>query len=160
LLISIIVAMAKNRCIGRAGKLPWHLPGDLRRFKCLTMGHSLLMGRKTFEGIGQALPGRSTYVLSRSDGFEATGCRVFSNLTAAIETAENTGETELFVCGGEDIYRQTLPICQRLYLTELARELAGDAYFPALPAEQFQRVRRVNLVEDENYTCSVYERRG
>ncbi|WP_156826913.1 dihydrofolate reductase [Geopsychrobacter electrodiphilus] len=160
LLISIIVAMARNRCIGRDGRLPWHLSGDLQRFKQLTMGHSLLMGRKTFESIGRPLPGRTSYVLSRDAAFNAPGCHAFGDISAALVAAEAAGENELFVCGGEEIYRQMLPRCGRIYLTELEREVTGDAYFPPLPAEQFQRVRRVTLVEDETYTFSVYERRG
>jgi dihydrofolate reductase len=159
LLISIIVAMAKNRAIGRDGRIPWQLPGELQRFKQLTTGHSLLMGRKTFASIGRALPGRTTYVLSRSAGFTVAGGQVFADLAAAVAAAEDAGETELFVCGGAEVYRQALPLCQQLYLTELEAEVAGDAFFPQLPTAQFQLIRRVTLVEEQVYSFSLFSHR-
>ncbi len=157
MLISLIVAMAKNRCIGRGGQLPWQLPGDLQRFKRLTMGHSLLMGRRTFESIGRPLPGRSSYVLSRTAGFEARGCQVFSDLERAVSAVRVIGETELFICGGAEIYRQFLPCCDRIYLTELMREVEGDSFFPEIPADRFRRVRHLRLFDSEPCRFSVFE---
>lgn len=157
MLISLIAAMATNRCIGQDGQLPWDLPEDLQRFKQLTMGHSLLMGRKTFESIGRPLPGRTTYILSRAAGFVAEGCLVCNNLGAAIATAAATGETELFVCGGEDIYRQALPLCERIYLTELERVVEGDRFFPEIPPVQFERAQ--HLCSEEQWQFSVLQRK-
>ena len=150
--------MSKNRVIGCAGQLPWHLPEDLQRFKQLTMGHILLMGRKTFESIGRPLPGRSSYILSRTAQFAAPGCRVFPELAAALAAAETAGETELFVCGGEEVYRQTLPLCQRIYLTELEIEVVGDRYFPAIPVGQFRPVSQQARFEKQAYRFSLLER--
>lgn len=158
MLISLIVAMAKNRCIGRDGQLPWHLPVDLQRFKQLTMGHSLLMGRKTYESIGRPLPGRTSYILSRTPEFSASGCRTVSDLNMAIATAESAGETELFICGGEEIYRQTLALCDRIYLTELDREVDGDCFFPQIPIIEFRCVRNLQGCDAEPYFFSVFER--
>lgn len=158
MLISIIVAMARNRCIGRDGRLPWHLPGDLQRFKQLTMGHSLLMGRKTYESIGRPLPGRTSYVVSRTPGFFAAGCQTFTDIGAAVEAACTAGESELFVCGGAEIYRQTLPLCQRIYLTELERKVVGDAFFPEIQEVGFQRIEHLLLLDTEPYLFSLYER--
>ncbi len=159
MLISLIVAMAANRCIGRDGRLPWQLPEDLQRFKQLTMGHSLLMGRKTFESIGRPLPGRTSYVLSRTPGFSIQGCRVVSDLEHAIDAAERAGENELFICGGEDVYRQALPLCERIYLTQLEREVEGDRFFPEVPEDQFQRVRHLRICAGEDWQFSVLQRK-
>jgi len=136
LLISLIVAMARNRVIGSNGRLPWQVPGDLQRFKRLTMGHCLLMGRKTFVSIGRPLPGRRTIVLSRDPGLRIPGCDMVPSLEEALQLA--AGEDELFVCGGADVYRQALPLAQRLYLTEIDLEVPGDSYFPALSCEDFE----------------------
>lgn len=151
--------MAKNRCIGRDGRLPWQLPGDLQRFKQLTTGHGLLMGRKTFESIGRPLPGRTSYVLSRSPDFIAERCVVFGDLSAAITAAETAGETELFVCGGEEIYRQTLPLSDRIYLTELAHEVEGDRFFPEIPADQFNCTRHLLICGEESWKFSILHRK-
>ncbi len=159
MLISLIVAMSTNRCIGRDGQLPWHLPGDLQRFRQLTMGHSLLMGRKTFESIGRPLPGRTSYILSRHPDFSMSGCHTVNDLNNVIDAAESAGETELFICGGEDIYRQTLPLCDRIYLTELEREVAGDRFFPEVPLEQFSRIRHLRLCAAEQWQFSVLQRK-
>ncbi len=156
MLISLIVAMAANRCIGRAGQLPWQLPGDLQRFRQITMGQSLLMGRKTYESIGQPLTGRQTIVLSRDEHYQAAGCEVVSSLHAGIAAAR---EEELFVCGGEEIYRQALPVCERLYLTELEREVRGDRFFPEYRQEDFLRIRHLRIIEQESYTFSILARK-
>ena len=150
--------MSKNRVIGCDGQLPWHLPEDLQRFKQLTMGHTLLMGRKTFESIGRPLPGRTSYILSRTPQFAAPGCRVFPELAAALAAAEIAGETELFICGGEELYRQTLPLCQRIYLTELENEVVGDRYFPAIPVGQFRPVPQQTRFENRACSFSLLER--
>lgn len=140
--IVLIVAMSRNRVIGRDGQLPWQLPADLRRFKQLTMGQTLLMGRKTFESIGRPLPGRRTIVLSRNAEFRADGCQVVTDLQAGIAAARSA---ELFICGGGEIYRQALPLVEKIYLTELLREVEGDSRFPELPVDRFA------LIQSEEY---------
>ncbi len=153
MLISLIVAMARNRCIGDKGQLPWHLPQDLARFKRLTLGHHLLMGRATWESIGRPLPGRTTLVVSRDPNFVAEGGQVFRDLDTALCACQAAGESELFVCGGAEIYRQALPLCQRIYLTELKRDVAGDRFFPEIPAAEFHEIesREVNDTEPCRY---------
>jgi len=140
MIISLVVAMARNRVIGRAGTIPWDLPADRRRFRELTMGHSLIMGRKTFESIGRPLPGRETIVVTRQAGYRAAGCLVAHSLAEAL--AQARGSDEVFVCGGGELYREALPLAGRLYLTLLAAEVEGDTFFPELPAEQFREVAR------------------
>jgi len=154
--VAIIVAMAKNRVIGKNGQLPWHLSSDLRRFKRLTMGHTLLMGRGTFASIGAALPGRRTIVLSRDPEYRAAGCVVANNIEAALRLVAPT--EELFICGGADIYRQTLPFAEKIYLTELDIEIAGDRYFPRFAAEEFEIIQTEQVKDKLNYRFSVLHR--
>jgi dihydrofolate reductase len=153
--ISLIVAMAANRVIGRAGQLPWHLPGDLARFKRITMGYPLIMGRKTFESIGRALPGRRTIVLSRQADYRAAGCRVVNGLDEALKLVWD--DDEVFICGGEELYRQALPLAQRIYLTELDRAVAGDSFFPEIP-EHFLAIEEQQIEEEERYRFSILVR--
>jgi dihydrofolate reductase len=131
--ISIIAAIATNGVIGRNGRLPWHLAKDLQRFKRLTMGHTLIMGRKTWESIGRPLPGRKTVVVTRQADYRVAdeGVRVATSLDDAIGIAEAAGEDEAFVVGGAQIYRDALSRADRLYFTEVAADVDGDAYFPA-----------------------------
>jgi len=135
LLISMIVAMDRTRVIGSNGRLPWSLPADLQRFKRLTMGHALLMGRKTYDSIGRPLPGRRTIVVSRDPALQIPGCRTAAGIAAALELA--AGEEELFVCGGAEIFQQLLPRTERIYLTEIDAQVAGDSYFPLVEAGEF-----------------------
>lgn len=135
MIVSIIAAMCSNRVIGRSGALPWDLPEDLRRFRRRTLGHPLIMGRKTFESIGRALPGRTTIVLSRQPGYNAPGCLTAASLEEALRLA--AAATEVFVCGGGEVYRQALPVTERLYLTVVRCALDGDTTFPELPADEF-----------------------
>ncbi len=155
--ISIIAAMAKNRVIGRRGSLPWHLPSDLRRFRELTMGHTLLMGRRTFEAIGRALPGRRTIVLSRDPRYRARGCDTAADIAAALALA--AAAEELFVCGGAEVYRQLLPRAERIFLTEIVAGFAGDTFFPAWPEQDFERLESRLIGDVYNYRFSVLVRR-
>jgi dihydrofolate reductase len=127
--LSAIVAMGSNRCIGRANALPWRLPMDLQRFKQLTLGHTLVMGRKTYESIGRPLPGRTTLVLTRQRDYAPEGVQVAHSLQQALELARGD---EVFIAGGADLYRQAMERVRRLYLTRIAREYEGDAFFPEL----------------------------
>ncbi|QRK13101.1 dihydrofolate reductase [Archangium violaceum] len=126
--LSAIVAMASNRCIGRDNTLPWRLPADLKRFKQLTMGHTLILGRKTYESIGRPLPGRTMVVVTRQRDYAPEGVQVVHSLEQALEQAR--GDDEAFIGGGADLYRQAMERVQRLYLTRIEREYEGDAFFP------------------------------
>ena len=158
MLISMIAAMAKNRVIGKDSQLPWHLPSDLQRFKRLTMGHVLLMGRRTFESIGQPLPGRQTLVLSRNLQYQAEGFRIAADIEMGIQLASSA--EELFICGGAEIYQQALPLAQRIYLTELDAEMEGDTYFPELPEGEFQLIQTQQFTDKPNYRFSILQRYG
>lgn len=131
---AIIAAMARNRVIGRAGGLPWHLPADLRRFKATTMGHTLVMGRTTYESIGRPLPGRRTIVVTRQPGWMMPGVDVARSVDEALEMQ---GASDMFIAGGGDVYRQTLDRVDRLYLTCLGRDVEGDTYFPPFDRAAF-----------------------
>jgi len=144
--------MSENRVIGDGNRIPWHLPEDFKFFKATTMGHVLVMGRKTFESIGRPLPGRETLVLSRS-GFVHPGVRTITSLDAlpALD-----GDRQAFICGGAEIYRQTLPLCSDLYLTHVKRVVEGDAFFP--PFEHlFEPVE--TLQENADFRIVRYRRR-
>jgi dihydrofolate reductase len=125
--ISIIAALARNRVIGRENALPWRIPADLRRFKQLTIGHTLLMGRKTYESIGRALPGRRSVVITRNASLVAPNQLVARSVPEALRMAEGD---EVFIAGGAEIYRQTLELADRMYLTKVERDFEGDAIFP------------------------------
>lgn len=122
-----IAAMSLNRVIGDGNQIPWHLPEDFKWFKATTLGHVLVMGRKTFESIGRPLPGRETIVLSRA-GWSHPGVRTVAGLDEVLSLA---GDRQIFICGGAQIYAQALPLCSDLFLTLVKREVAGDAFFPA-----------------------------
>lgn len=130
--LSIVVAAATNNVIGFRGELPWRLPEDLRRFKALTMGKPIVMGRLTHESIGRALPGRRNIVISRTPRYTAEGCEVVASPTAALDLLG--GEEEVMIIGGGRIYQQFLPLVDRVYLTRVHAEPEGDAFFPELDA--------------------------
>lgn len=138
--LSIIAAMAKNRTIGIDNSLPWRCPEDLKHFKALTMGHHIIMGRKTFDSIGKPLPGRHTVVVTRNRDLHIDGCRVVHSLEEAI--AACAGDEEIFITGGAELYAQGLPLAHKLYLTEIYKEIEGDAHFPEFDASQWQEVSR------------------
>lgn len=154
-MITLIAACSKNRVIGKDNQLIWHVPGDLKRFKELTSGHTILMGRKTFESIGKPLPNRRNVILSRDPNFKPEGCLVYSDLTQVIELFHN----DLFVIGGEEIYKQTIGYADYIELTLIHKEFEGDAYFPTIP-KQFYEVKgkRIDLECDEfKYSYIHYE---
>ncbi len=158
-MITIVVAHARNRVIGSSGALPWRLPGDLRRFRELTRGSTVLMGRRTFESLPDAfrpLPERRNLVLSTDPAYRAPGAEVFASLDAALAACGG----ECFVIGGEVTYRAALPRCERVYATEVDAEPDGDAYFPEIDTAQWRLVENSEpFVEDElAYAFKVYER--
>jgi dihydrofolate reductase len=128
--ISIIAAVGKNRELGKGGKLLWHIPEDMRRFKTLTTGHPVIMGRKTYESIGKPLPGRTNIVLTQHAGFETTGVIAATSLDDALQAARDTKTDEIFVIGGAQIYTQTIGMADTLYLTIVGRTYDADAFFP------------------------------
>lgn len=144
--VSIIAAVATNNVIGRDNQLPWHMPADLKRFKQLTSGHHLLMGRRTFESVGTPLPGRITVVITRSPDYAPSGVAVARSLDEAIAKAEAAGDQEIFIGGGTEVFTQALHRANRLYLTRIHGEPDGDTFFP-----EFDDVNEWQLVDSEHY---------
>jgi len=163
--ISLIVGRARNGVIGKDGELPWRLPADLAQFKRRTMGHHLIMGRRTFESLPGVLPGRPHLVLSR-DAAYAPDPRVvvLGSLGAAVEVARQAGDEEAFVIGGAAVYREALPLADRVYLTEVDAEPDGDVTFDALDPDRWDERERDEREADElhahPFSISVYQRRG
>lgn len=131
--LSLIVAMTQNRVIGDKGKVPWHIPEDLAHFKKITMGHTLIMGRKTFDSIGRPLPGRKNIVLTHNRFTQMPGVSICNSLEDAIEEA---GDTETFVIGGGEIYRIALSLADKIYVTLIEKDIPGDSYFPEINFEE------------------------
>ncbi len=136
----IIVAMAQNRTIGVNNTLPWRCPEDLKHFKTLTMGHHMIMGRKTFDSIGKPLPGRTTVVVTRDRNLQIEGCVMAHSLQDAIRAC--AGDSETFIVGGAEIYAQALPMADTLYITEIQQDVAGDAHFPEFDKRQWKETSR------------------
>lgn len=164
--LSVIVAMAENGIIGRDGELPWHLSADLRRFKRLTMGHAILMGRKTWESIGRPLPGRTSIVISRQPNYQTGDARVpvAGSLDDALQIASRADceQDQLFVIGGAAIYEMALSRANRLYLTRVQAELEGDVRFPTIDWKHWQLQEQshhgADNLNDYPYTFELYER--
>jgi dihydrofolate reductase len=146
--ISIVVAMAANRVIGRDNQLPWHLPADLKHFKETTMGKPILMGRKTWESIGRPLPGRTNIVITRDENYDAPGCVVVHSIEAALQAAAK--QDEVMIIGGAEFYRQVLPQTDRIYLTRINEDFDGDTLFPELDSSEWQEAGRIDCDADEN----------
>ncbi|MGE0114283.1 MAG: type 3 dihydrofolate reductase [Steroidobacteraceae bacterium] len=147
--LALIVAVADNGVIGQQNGLPWRLPGDLKRFKALTMGKPIIMGRKTFDSIGRPLPGRTNIVISRQSQLSLPGCTVVSSLPAALAAAGEVDEA--IIIGGAEIYRQSLPLAGRIYLTQVHAAVTGDATFPALDTAQWRSIVREDYPADERH---------
>ena len=157
--ISLIAAMAKNRVIGDKGEIPWKIPGEQKLFKKFTMGHAVIMGRKTYESIGQPLPGRTNIVVTRQKSYRAEGCHVVHDLAGALKCCPED-EGEAFICGGGQLYHEAIPIADRIYLTVIPRDIPGDTYFPNILAAEF-RVRKSESIKAEGvepYNFFIYER--
>ena len=144
--ISLIVAMASNRAIGLNGQMPWHLSADLKRFKQITLGSPILMGRKTFEAIGRPLPGRENLIISRNTDYQQAGCRVFTDIGRALDYAKNSAE--LFVIGGATLYEALLPKADYLYLTQIDKPFTGDTFFPQIEDTGWQQISREDVADD------------
>ncbi len=157
--VSLIAAMAKNRAIGLGNGLPWHLPPDLRRFKALTTGHTLIMGRKTFETLRGPLPWRTTIVVTRQADYAPPGVIVTRSIDEALSRAEGD---EVFVAGGEDVFRQTLDRADRLYLTRIGQDFSGDTFFPEFDESAWRLVEREDHAATAEtplaYSFEIWER--
>ena len=151
MILSLIVARAQNRVIGRNNRLPWHLPADLKWFKQITLGKPILMGRRTHESIGRPLPGRTNIVITHRHGYLAAGCLVAHSIEEAL-TVAGTAE-EIIVIGGASLYAQVLPRAVRIYLTLVQVEAAGDAWFPVLDPQDWQEVWREDHPADARHAC-------
>jgi dihydrofolate reductase len=163
--ISIIVAAAENGIIGRGGGLPWRLSDDLKQFKRLTMGHTIVMGRRTWESIGRALPGRRTVVVTRQADYQIPDAEVktASSLEAALQVAASSGDEEAFIVGGAELYRESLARANRIYLTRVLAAVDGDTKFPEANWSDWQLVESEEHVENEKneyaYRFETYDRR-
>ncbi len=163
MIISTIVAVAKNNVIGKDNDIPWYLPADLKYFKKITTGHHIVMGRKCYESIGRPLPKRTNVVVTRNPFFIATGCLVTHNVAEAVQLAEANGEEEVFIIGGGQIYEIALPHVDRIYLTEVDLEVEGDIFFPEIDKNNWTLVKETKHQADEkneyDYTFKILERK-
>ena len=163
--LSIVAAVAENGVIGRGGRLPWHLSDDLKRFQRLTMGHTIVMGRRTWESIGRALPGRRSIVVSRQAGYhvEANAVEVAAGLHDALRIGEAAGDDEVFIVGGAELYCEALRHADRVYLTRIHAEVNGDTKFPAVDWNNWQLISSERHAADARnefpFTFEIYERR-
>ena len=154
--VSLISAMAANRVIGHEGKLPWHVPEDLRFFKRMTMGHAIIMGRKTWEPAKKPLPGRRNIIVTRDLQYKAENAEVFHSIEEAITHAKET-DPDPFVIGGSEIYSLAMPLAQRMYITYIAKTAEGDAVFPPFECPPWREVER-RSGETEGVEFVTYER--
>lgn len=160
-MISMIVATGKERVIGQDNQMPWHLPADLAYFKKVTGGQTIVMGRKTFESIGRALPNRRNIVLTTSPSFQAEGCEVVHSISDILTIGKN--EKELFIIGGSKLYEEMMPYADRLYITHIHHSFEGDRYFPHYDEDEWTIVSCEKGHSDEknpyNYEFVVYDRK-
>ena len=159
-MISLIVAMAKNGVIGADGRIPWHLPNELQLFKRLTMGHHIVMGRKTYESIGRLLPGRTTVIVTRQPDYSVPGAIVAHSIDAAIEACG--ADEDIFVIGGAALFREALPLADRLHLTVVDAAPEGDTLMPAIDLFRWREVSSESFSADErhayDYRYTLYEK--
>lgn len=163
MLVSFIVAASENNVIGKNNQLPWHLPNDLKYFKNITWAVPVIMGRKTFESSGAALPGRTNIVITRQAGWKAEGAIVVADLNEALQAAADTDAKFVFIIGGGDIFRQSLPLANKIYLTRVHTVVDGDTYFVDLKEDEWKIVSELHFKADEkhdyDYSFQVWERR-
>ncbi|AEY65246.1 dihydrofolate reductase [Clostridium sp. BNL1100] len=158
-MISMIWAMGQNNALGCKNRMPWYIPADFSYFKKITMGKTVIMGRKTFESLGKPLPGRKNIVITRETGYSPEGCTTVNSIQKAMDY---TGEEEVFIIGGAEIYKEFLPIADRLYLTLIEKEFEADTFFPEIDYSQWKQVSCENGIKDEKnpykYKWLIYER--
>ncbi|HEX2488731.1 MAG TPA: dihydrofolate reductase [Blastocatellia bacterium] len=164
MIVSIIAAMDRKRGIGADNKLPWRLSADLKRFRELTMGHHIIVGRKTFESIGRPLPGRRMIVVTRDRNYKAEGCDIAHSVEDATRLARERGESEAFICGGAEIYAQSIGIVDRMYLTFVDAEVAADTFFPEFDEQEWSERESFYQPADEKnqypFTFKLMVRKG
>lgn len=160
-MISLIVAMDKHRLIGRDNQLPWHLPQDLAYFKKVTMNHKIIMGRKTFESIGRPLSGRENIIVTRDLTYSQEGCTILHSIDEILELSSRSDE-ELFVIGGAEIFKEILPVSDRLYITEIDDVFEGDTYFPDRKETEWKKISVEKGTRDKknpyDFEFVVYEK--
>lgn len=161
-MLSIIVAVAENNVIGRNNDLIWHLPRDLKHFKETTTGHHIIQGRKTFESCGKPLPNRTNIIVTRDQNYEVEDCIVVHSLEEAIKAAEN--DNEAFIIGGGNIYKQALPLVDRIYLTKIHEKFDGDTFFPEIDMNDWKIVEKQDFEPDERnrypFTIFIFDRKN
>lgn len=150
---SIIVAQSQNRVIGINNTLPWHLPADLKRFKEITMGHHMIMGRKTYESIGRPLPGRTSIVITRNKDISFEGCIMAYSIQEAFDIAKKAGDQEAFLIGGAEMIKQAINICDKLYLTTIHQDFEGDTFLDPI-ATGWNIIQENSLQPDEKNSYS------
>lgn len=156
--LSLIVAIAKNGVIGIDNTLPWHLPEDLKRFKALTMGHHIIMGRKTYDSLGRLLPGRTTVIVTRNHEYKVEGALIAHSLQSALALCKD--DDEVFLIGGAELYKAGFDMADKLYITEIDLDVAGDAHFPEISYAQFREVSREPNISEKGLKFSyvTYQR--
>lgn len=166
MIISAIAAMASNRVIGRDGDLPWNIPEDMKFFREKTKGHIMVMGRKTFESFPKLLPGRLHVIITRQEGYQPEDTHVFHSLAAALDFCKTTTQQhadkwgeEIFIVGGGEIYKEALPHTDRIYLTEIHKEVSGETRFPEFDKTVFRETERVPRKGDPDFDFVTYKRR-
>lgn len=155
--LSLIAAMSQNRVIGSGKDIPWHLPDEQKLFRNYTLGHSVIMGRVTYESLGKALDGRLNIVVTRQTGYHAPGCRVAGSLWEAVDLGKAQSD-EVFVIGGEGLFREALPKADRIYLTTVAIRVDGDTYFPEFDHNNYTAHTVLTSEGDIPYTLTIYDR--
>ncbi len=162
-MVSLLVAMDERRGIGKQGGLPWRLSSDLKRFRELTMGHHIVVGRKTFESIGKPLAGRQMIIVTRDPDYHIAGCFTVHSIAEALELARQHGETELFICGGAEIYARTMEQAERLYLTRVHADCDADTFFPEFnPEDWLETASETHGADEKNqhpFTFSLLVRK-
>ena len=163
MIISAIYGVSDNGVIGKGNVIPWHLSADLKYFKKITMGHPVIMGRKSYLSIGKPLPGRTNIILTRNENFKADGCIVVHTIESALDFAQKNKAQEVFIIGGGEIYRQSMPYWDKIYITEIEVEVEGDVFAPKVDWKKWQLVSAEYHTMDKknpmNYTFKVYARR-
>lgn len=162
MIVSAIFAVSENNVIGKGNDLPWRMPADLKHFKNTTMGHPVIMGRKSFDSIGRPLPGRHNIVVTRDRNFRAEGVSVVHSLREAVEIAGADRPEEVFIIGGAQIYKKAFPYCDRLYMTRIHTETEGDVFLPEVDFSAWKLISEEKHLPDEknihDYTFRIYER--
>jgi len=163
MIISCIVAKAKNNVIGKDNKMPWHISNDLKYFKRITSGHTIILGRKNYQSIGRPLPNRTNIIVTRDKSFKCHGCIVVHSLEIALKKAFEDGESEVFIIGGGEVYNQTKEYWDRMYITEINQEFEGDVFFPKMDLEKWKLLSSEcfdkNDKNEYDFCFNLYERK-